>query len=78
MAEAWRKRRYRAAFVSKLSDSEGEVAETQVWAEFSLRCGYWDQQVFEDIDRRYDQIIGKVVRMIDNPNPWLINAKKLS
>jgi four helix bundle protein len=40
LAEAWRKRRYEKAFVSKLSDSEGEAAETQVWLAFAFRCGY--------------------------------------
>lgn len=35
IAEAWRKRRYEAAFVSKLNDAEAEAAETQVWLEFS-------------------------------------------
>src|SRR5882762_1268581 len=40
LAEAWRKRRYEAAFVSKLNDSEGEAAETQTWIEFAVRCGY--------------------------------------
>src|SRR5262252_3537430 len=39
-AEAWRKRRYQAAFISKLSDVEGEAAETQVWIEFAARCAY--------------------------------------
>jgi four helix bundle protein len=38
-AEAWRKRRYPAAFVAKLNDSEGEGAETQTWIEFARRCG---------------------------------------
>jgi four helix bundle protein len=40
LAEAWRKRRYEKAFISKLSDSEGEAAETQVWLEFAVGCGY--------------------------------------
>jgi four helix bundle protein len=40
LAEAWRKRRYEAAFVSKLSDSESEAAETQVWIEFACKCSY--------------------------------------
>ena len=35
LAEAWRKRRYEAAFISKLSDAEGEAAETQTWLEFA-------------------------------------------
>src|SRR5919199_2593110 len=40
IAEAWRKRRYPAHFVSKLSDAEGEAEETRVWLEFAHRCGY--------------------------------------
>jgi four helix bundle protein len=40
IAEAWRKRRYLAAFVSKLSDAETEAAETQVHAEFAFRHAY--------------------------------------
>ena len=40
LAEAWRKRRYQASFISKLSDAETEAAETQVWLEFSVKCDY--------------------------------------
>jgi four helix bundle protein len=43
LAEAWRKRRYEAAFVAKLSDAESEAAETQVWIEFAVKCGYLDR-----------------------------------
>jgi four helix bundle protein len=76
IAEAWRKRRYQAAFVSKLSDSETEAAETQVWAEMAFRCGYWDKTIFHELDEHYDRIIGKLVNMIDNPRPWLIVSKR--
>ena len=38
LAEAWRKRRCEAAFVAKLSDSEAEAAETQVWLQFAVEC----------------------------------------
>ena len=72
IAEAWRKRRYKLAFISKLSDSETEGAETQVWAEIAFHCGYFDNVTFHKIDKHYDRIIGKLVRMIDNPDPWLI------
>lgn len=44
LAEAWRKRRYRAAFISKISDAEAEAAETQVWIKFAVRCGYLDRE----------------------------------
>ena len=76
IAEAWRKRRYEAAFVSKLSDAETEAAETQVWTEVAFRCGYWNEETFRNMDEHYDQIIGKLVRMIDNPRPWLIVSSK--
>ncbi|MCE7982138.1 MAG: four helix bundle protein [Caldilinea sp. CFX5] len=45
LVEAWRKRRYEKAFVSKLSDAEGEAAETQVWLEFSVKCNYLDREI---------------------------------
>src|SRR5207247_39932 len=44
LAEAWRKRRYEAAFCAKLSDAESEAAETQVWIEFAVRCRYLDRE----------------------------------
>src|SRR5580765_5998776 len=53
LAEAWRKRRYQAAFISKLSDSEGEAAETQVWIEFAVKCGYLNRDQAEGLYRTY-------------------------
>ena len=44
LAEAWRKRRYEAAFVSKLSDCEAEAAETQTWIEFAVKSDYLDRK----------------------------------
>ena len=44
IAEAWRKRRYEAAFIAKLSDAEGEAAETQTWLQFSVKCGYLEAE----------------------------------
>lgn len=40
IAEAWRKRRYEAAFTNKLNDAGSEAAETQCWIRFSVECGY--------------------------------------
>ena len=72
IGESWRKRRYRAAFISKLSDSETEAEETRVWLEFSLRCGYISKSEADDLDSRYDHIIAQLVLMIDRPEQWLI------
>jgi four helix bundle protein len=71
-AEAWRKRRYRNAFISKLSDAEGEACETQVWIEFARRCGYLENDVCDELDSAYDQILGQLVKMINEPEKWLI------
>ena len=72
IAEAWRKRRYEAAFVSKLSDAETEAAETQVHAEFAFHHGYLSREEFLKVDDAYEKIIGQLVKMIDQPQKWLI------
>src|ERR687887_1488765 len=50
IAEAWRKRRYKAHFISKLSDAEGEAEETRVWLEFSWRCCYLSKEEANELD----------------------------
>jgi len=76
LAEAWRKRRYPAAFVSKLSDAESEAAETQVHAEIAFHHGYITEQQFRGLNEYYDKVIGQLVRMIDAPEKWLIKKRK--
>lgn len=75
ISEAWRKRRYKAAFISKLSDVETEACETQVWVELSRRCKYLTDTVASRLDKEYDHIIAQIVRMINEPEKWII--KKL-
>jgi four helix bundle protein len=40
LSEGWRKRRYKAVFINKLTDAAQEAAETQTWLEFALKCNY--------------------------------------
>jgi len=72
LAEAWRKRRYQAAFIAKLSDAEGEAAETQVHLEFAFRHRYVSRDEFINGDDKYEKICAQIVRMIDEPEKWLI------
>lgn len=72
LAEAWRKRRYEKAFISKLNDAEGEAAETQVWLEYALACNYISETNFTSLNEKYEQIIGMIVTMINNPKNWTI------
>src|SRR5438093_9162502 len=70
IAEAWRKRRYPASFVSKLSDADAEAAETQVWLSTAYRCGYLDAERHEALVDRYRHICAQLVRMIDQADRW--------
>ncbi len=72
LAEAWRKRRYEAAFIAKLSDSEAEAAETQTWIEFAVKCNYLETEAGRELYGTYNYILGKLVTMINKPSSWLI------
>jgi len=77
LAEAWRKRRYRAAFINKLSDVEAEAAETQVWIEFSRRCGYLNDDDAKRLDECYNHYIAQIITMMENADKWIIRQKEL-
>lgn len=72
LAEAWRKRRYEAAFVAKLSDAESEAAETQVWLKFAVRCNYLDRDLGTPLYHTYDEVLRMLVAMINSPHSWTI------
>jgi four helix bundle protein len=72
LAEAFRKRKYPKMFVAKLKDSEGEAAETQVWLEFSLNHNYIINTDYEKLILDYNNIIGKLVIMANQPEKWKI------
>jgi len=74
LAEAWRKRRYPAAFVSKLSDAESEAAETQTWCEIALRCGYLTRSQAESLDSKLEEILGQLVKMASQREKWTIQS----
>jgi four helix bundle protein len=70
LAEAFRKRRYPKSFISKLSDSESEAAETQTWLDFSLSCKYITEIEHHTLNETYDKILGKLVIMSLHPENW--------
>ena len=63
-----------AGFGSELRAHE-EAAETQVWAEIAMRCRYFDQNVFREIDESYEKVLGQIVKIIDQPEKWLIKPR---
>jgi four helix bundle protein len=72
IAEAWRKRRYPAAFCAKLNDAEAEAEETRAWLDSALDCGYADETVHRQLDRSYDRVLGQLVNMINHPDQWVL------
>ncbi len=63
LSEGWRKRRYKAVFINKLSDAAQESAETQTWLEFALRCEYIEREIFERLDKKYEHIFAMLITM---------------
>ncbi len=71
IAEAWGKRRYRKAFVAKLSDAQAEAAEMQTWIQVAIRCGYVETEVGQELFGNYRTIFAALDRLIDNASAWL-------
>jgi len=72
LAEAWRKRRYKAAFIAKLSDCESEACETQVHLEFCYECGYLTEERTKNLTNEYDRIIAQLITMINQADKWTL------
>jgi four helix bundle protein len=70
IAEAFRKRRYRNMFVNKLSDSDAEATETQVWLDFSLDCGYLSRESYEKLVKGYEEIGKMLGSMMSTPEKF--------
>ncbi len=77
IAEAWRKRRYELAFISKLSDSDAEAAETEVHLDFALACGYLATDAHAKLQDHYDHICRQLRTMMDDASSWCGNENKL-
>jgi four helix bundle protein len=70
VAEAWARRRYKAAFVNKIDEALGEAYETQSWLDDALDGGYFSKQDFDALDLRYNAIGGMLSRMIDRADDF--------
>ena len=76
MGESWRKRRYVAHFVSKLTDSDAEATETLIWLDFSLKCNYISAEIHRELSAKYEQIGRMLGSMITSPQRFCSDAKE--
>jgi four helix bundle protein len=61
-----------AARVVKLSDAAAEAAETQVWLQCAVECGYLSRQSTRALYKEFDHIIGILVRMSNQSESWVL------
>jgi four helix bundle protein len=78
IGEAWRKRRYKAAFVAKISDTEGEACETQVWLLFCLECQYLDNTTVARLLDVYEKVLAQLTKMVDGADLWIVRSSASS
>ncbi len=70
LAEAWHKRRYQAHFVSKLTDSDGEQAETQHWLDTALACQYITEETHTNLMNTCMELGRMLGKMIAHPKSF--------
>jgi len=70
IAEAWRKRRYKRHFISKLTDAESESAEAQVWMEFGWRRGHINEAEFQEVFELWEIVLKQLVLFEENTTTW--------
>lgn len=75
LREAWAKRRYRAHFVSKLTDCDGENSETDTALDFALHCGLISTATHRELTQKCTAIGKMLGSMINNPKPFLLRTK---
>ncbi len=76
IAEAWAKRRYRAAFVSKIDEALGEAMETQAWLDHALDCEYIAHKEHWELDDAWQSIGGMLNRMIDRSDNFCPSSRR--
>ncbi|MCE7862152.1 MAG: four helix bundle protein [Bacteroidetes bacterium CHB5] len=75
IGEAYRKRQYRAHFVSKSSDADMENTETRVWLDFALACGYISKKTWDDFELMAEEVGKLLNHMIENPEKYVRKQK---
>jgi len=76
IAEGYRKRRYRAMFVSRLADADAEATETQVWIDFAYDCGYLSEKRHDELCRAYQEVGKMLGSILATPEKFVGDARR--
>ncbi len=71
LREAWAKRRYEAHFISKLTDCDGENAETESSLDFARDCGYVTDQEHVELTGACNEVGKMLGRMMQKSSAFL-------
>lgn len=75
LREAWAKRRYEAHFISKLTDADGENAETDTWLDFALNSEYLNKETHSKLSEQCAEGGKMLGAMLNNPKPFLLTSE---
>ena len=70
-AEAFRRRKYPAHFLSKLSDSDSENAETDVWLDFAFECKYISDAEHKELKSDHEEVRELLGDIIKHPHKYI-------
>jgi four helix bundle protein len=70
LLEAYRKKKYPAHFVAKVTDSDMENSETSGWLDFALACKYVDESKHREMVNKNEEIGRLLNHMINNPDKY--------
>ena len=73
LAEAWARRRYEAAFVNKVNEALGEAMETQAWLDHALACSYLEAELYQELDKAWQEIGAMLQGMIDRSDKFCLS-----
>jgi four helix bundle protein len=76
IAEAWGKRRYEAHFVSKLTDADAELHETEHWLRYALAHGYLIETELREMKGLMDEVGRMLGSMMAKPGPFILSREK--
>ncbi len=71
ISEAYRKRKYPAHFVSKLTDADMENGETEVWLDFAKDCKYMSEDKHRQLYALNEEVAKLLAYMINHPDKFL-------
>ena len=70
LGEGYRKRKFEAHFISKISDADMENSETQVWLYFSLACKYFNDEEYFNLTQKSEEVGRLLNDMLEKPEKY--------